>query len=191
MFIITTSRLQQLLLTRHCTILFTILFDCITTLTLSSEVVIWFVSSHDHIRTYFLFSEVTCKQRNKEMGWTPVVHTCHLSYLRGWDWEDHGSRPAWSNSLQDPISKMTKAYRTMCGTQMVECLLCKHDTLSSNSSLHTHTHTKKQSKGRVTSYLSSSLMLLTLIWTYIVKFFLSHWPTPWFWNVQRPPAPVT
>jgi hypothetical protein len=27
-----------------------------------------------------------------------VPHTCNPSYLGGWDWKDHGSRPAWANT---------------------------------------------------------------------------------------------
>jgi hypothetical protein len=35
----------------------------------------------------------------------PMAHTCNPSYLRGWDQQDHGSKPAQANSLWDPISK--------------------------------------------------------------------------------------
>jgi hypothetical protein len=34
-----------------------------------------------------------------------VAHTCNLSYLGGRDQEDQGSKAAWTNSSQDPISK--------------------------------------------------------------------------------------
>jgi hypothetical protein len=37
--------------------------------------------------------------------WAPVTHTCNLSYSEGGDQEYYGSKPAWANSLQDPISK--------------------------------------------------------------------------------------
>jgi hypothetical protein len=43
------------------------------------------------------------------MCWAPVAHTCNPNYLGGWNWEDHGSRPAWAKSLQDFISKITRA----------------------------------------------------------------------------------
>jgi hypothetical protein len=34
-----------------------------------------------------------------------VAHACNPSYSEGRDQKDCGSKPAWSNSLQDPISK--------------------------------------------------------------------------------------
>jgi hypothetical protein len=37
----------------------------------------------------------------------PVAHACNPSYSRGRDQEDHGSKPAQPNSLQDPILKKT------------------------------------------------------------------------------------
>jgi hypothetical protein len=51
--------------------------------------------------------------------------------------EDHSSRPAQANSLGDetPISKITRAKWTGSVAQVVEKLLCKHEALSSNSSL--------------------------------------------------------
>jgi hypothetical protein len=36
-----------------------------------------------------------------------VAHTCIPSYSGGRDQEDLGSKPAWANSLRDPISKKT------------------------------------------------------------------------------------
>jgi hypothetical protein len=38
----------------------------------------------------------------------PVAHTCSPSYSRGRNQEDHGSKPAQANSLQNPISKKKK-----------------------------------------------------------------------------------
>jgi hypothetical protein len=35
----------------------------------------------------------------------PMAHTCSPSYSGGRDQEDHSSKPARANSLQDPISK--------------------------------------------------------------------------------------
>jgi hypothetical protein len=43
------------------------------------------------------------------LSWAPMAHVCDPSYLGGRDREDHGLRPAWANSLQDPISKITRA----------------------------------------------------------------------------------
>jgi hypothetical protein len=34
-----------------------------------------------------------------------VSHACNPSYLGDRDQEDHGSKPAWANSLRDPILK--------------------------------------------------------------------------------------
>jgi hypothetical protein len=36
-----------------------------------------------------------------------VVHTCNPSYSGDTDQEDRGLKPAWANSLPDPISKKT------------------------------------------------------------------------------------
>jgi hypothetical protein len=38
-------------------------------------------------------------------SWASVAHACNPSYSGGRDQEDHGLKPAWANSLQDPISK--------------------------------------------------------------------------------------
>jgi hypothetical protein len=34
-----------------------------------------------------------------------VAHTCNPNYSGGRNQEDHSSKPAWENSLRDPISK--------------------------------------------------------------------------------------
>jgi hypothetical protein len=34
-----------------------------------------------------------------------MAHICNPRYLGGRDQEDHGSKPAWANSLWDPIEK--------------------------------------------------------------------------------------
>jgi hypothetical protein len=39
------------------------------------------------------------------MSQAPVAHVYNHSYSRGKDQEDHSSKPAWANSLWDPISK--------------------------------------------------------------------------------------
>jgi hypothetical protein len=36
-----------------------------------------------------------------------VAHTYNPSYVEGRDQEDHGSKPAWANSSQGPISKIS------------------------------------------------------------------------------------
>jgi hypothetical protein len=54
-------------------------------------------------------------------------------------------RPDWANSLQDPISKITRAKWTGGVAQAVEGLLCKHEVLSSN-----HSSIKKKKKGSMT-----------------------------------------
>jgi hypothetical protein len=35
-----------------------------------------------------------------------VAHACNPTDLEGRDQEDHGSKLAWANSLQDPVSKL-------------------------------------------------------------------------------------
>jgi hypothetical protein len=87
-----------------------------------------------------------------------VPHTCNLSCLGGWDWEDWGSRPAQANSSQDFISKITRAKQARGIAKVVEYLLCKSEALSSNSS-----STKKRKKNILTfSSLPSR-------WTFQVK----------------------
>jgi hypothetical protein len=57
----------------------------------------------------------------------PVI----LATLGGWDWEDHGSKPALANSLQDHISKVTRKMNWRVA-QVVQHLLCKSEALISN-----------------------------------------------------------
>jgi hypothetical protein len=45
------------------------------------------------------------KKKQKHLTQALVAHTCNPSYSGGRDQEDFGSKPAWTNSLQDPISK--------------------------------------------------------------------------------------
>jgi hypothetical protein len=68
------------------------------------------------------------------MDQAPVAHTCNSSYLGDWDWENHGSKPAWANSLWDPISKISGAKCVRGMPQAVECLLCNREALNSNPS---------------------------------------------------------
>jgi hypothetical protein len=49
-----------------------------------------------------------------------VAHVCNPSYLEHWNWKDPGSRPAWTNSSQDPISKITRTKRTGDAAQAVQ-----------------------------------------------------------------------
>jgi hypothetical protein len=60
----------------------------------------------------------------------PVAHTCNPSYLGSWDQKEYGSTSAQANSSQDLISKITRAKRTGGLAQVVDCLLCKIETLS-------------------------------------------------------------
>jgi hypothetical protein len=65
----------------------------------------------------------------------PAAYTYNPSYSGGRDQEDHCSKPAWANSLRDPISKIPNTKNRPSGVrQVVECLTSKHETLSSNSS---------------------------------------------------------
>jgi hypothetical protein len=41
----------------------------------------------------------------KIYSWVLVAHTYNSSYSGGRDQEDHSSKPAWENSLIDPILK--------------------------------------------------------------------------------------
>jgi hypothetical protein len=45
---------------------------------------------------------VTAQAKILSLSQVLVTHTCHPSFLEGWDQEDHGLRPAWANSLRDP-----------------------------------------------------------------------------------------
>jgi hypothetical protein len=64
--------------------------------------------------------------------WQSGTSGCSPSYLGGLEWEDCGVRIAQANSLQDPISKITRAKWTGGMPQAVEHLLCKCEALSSN-----------------------------------------------------------
>jgi hypothetical protein len=76
----------------------------------------------------------------------PVAHACNPSYLGSWDWEAQVSSPAWANISQDSISKIIRAKWTGGMAQAVKHLLCKQESLSSNSS-PTPTPQKKNEKG--------------------------------------------
>jgi hypothetical protein len=62
----------------------------------------------------------------------PVAHAYNPSYSGSRDQEDHNSKPAWVNSSQDPILKIPNTKRAGRVAQVVDCLLNKCETLSSN-----------------------------------------------------------
>jgi hypothetical protein len=64
-----------------------------------------------------------------------LAHICNLSYMGGGDQEIRRLRPACTNSLQDAISKITRAKPAGSVAQAVKYLFCKHKALSSNPSL--------------------------------------------------------
>jgi hypothetical protein len=70
-------------------------------------------------RLCFFFCEMS--------GRAPVACTCNPSYLGDLDQEEHSLRPAWVNSLQDHISKITRAKWTGGVAQVIESLLCKNE----------------------------------------------------------------
>jgi hypothetical protein len=74
-----------------------------------------------------------------------VAYTCNPSYSGGRDQEDHSSKPAWTNSSQDPILKIFDTKKGWCMAQVVESLPSKDDTLISSPST-----TKKKKKERET-----------------------------------------
>jgi hypothetical protein len=53
--------------------------------------------------------------------------------LGGRDKEDRGLNSAQANSWRDPILKISNTKRAGGVAQVVECLLSKHEVLSSNS----------------------------------------------------------
>jgi hypothetical protein len=76
-----------------------------------------------------------------DMRSQPFLKPSHGSYLGDRDQEDRGLRPAWANSSQDSISKITRAKWTRGVAQATKHLICKCETLSSNP-----TSTKKPPK---------------------------------------------
>jgi hypothetical protein len=65
--------------------------------------------------------------------WAPVAHAYNPSYLGSWDQEGCDSRSAWTNSLQELISKTARAKWTGGVAQVVERLLCKCKALRSTA----------------------------------------------------------
>jgi hypothetical protein len=81
-------------------------------------------------------------EKEAEARHSLVTHACNPGYLGGFDQEGRSSKPAWANSSQDPISKITRVKWTRGMAHAVEHLLCKHKALSSNFS-----PTKKREEG--------------------------------------------
>jgi hypothetical protein len=48
-----------------------------------------------------------------------VAHACNPSYSGGRDQEDCSSKPAWANSLKDPIWKKKNHKKRVCGVAQV------------------------------------------------------------------------
>jgi hypothetical protein len=71
-----------------------------------------------------------------------MAHTSNPSYLGGKDQEDCSSRPTRANSCPDPISKILNTKRVGGVAQVVECLLSKHEIVSSNPSTTKNKQTK-------------------------------------------------
>jgi hypothetical protein len=46
-----------------------------------------------------LEAEDSCPNKNHDDSWVLVAHTCNPSDSESIDQEDHGSNPAWANSL--------------------------------------------------------------------------------------------
>jgi hypothetical protein len=65
---------------------------------------------------------------------TMVAHTCNPTYLRGWDQEDWGLRPAQANCSWDPHFQNNQSKWNRDVTQLVAHLLCKFEALSSTLS---------------------------------------------------------
>jgi hypothetical protein len=61
-------------------------------------------------------------------------HACNPAYLESWDPEDHSSRLARKENMQDSISKLTKPKQTRGVARVVEHLFC--EDLSSNPRSH-------------------------------------------------------
>jgi hypothetical protein len=75
----------------------------------SRFMMLWKKSSVIKIKEVLLWLRMTdcCMSNIFISGWAPVAHTCNPSYTGGRDQDAHSSKPAWVNSLQDPILKKT------------------------------------------------------------------------------------
>jgi hypothetical protein len=69
-----------------------------------------------------------------------VAHTYNPNYSGGKDQEDGGSKPAWTYSCQDTVSKIPNTKRADRVAQVVEYLPSKCEALSSNSNITQRTN---------------------------------------------------
>jgi hypothetical protein len=89
--------------------------------------------------------EVIFNYRKKNRSQALLTHACNPSYSGARDQEGHSSKPAWTNSFQDPILKKPSQKKKGGGVdgvvQVIKCLPSKPEALSSNYSA-----TKKKKK---------------------------------------------
>jgi hypothetical protein len=111
--------------------------DYIHIYTLSFSIIVFYI-----FIKYKLYQSHFINIRIKILPRHPLI----LIILATWEteiWRIMVKRPSQANSLQDPISKITKTKWTGGVAQSVECLLCKCRALTSNSS---PTRKKKKNK---------------------------------------------
>jgi hypothetical protein len=85
--------------------------------------------------THFIYAESYFKTF---LSQAPVAHDCTPGYSGGRDQEDHGSKPSWAHSSQDPISKKIHHKK-----MLVEWLNCRPWVQAPVP----HTHTERKAKG--------------------------------------------
>jgi hypothetical protein len=91
----------------------------------------WYSTCQENMKHEF--EPLFHKKKKKELflkviyHWAPVAHAYNPSYSESRDQEDHSSKPAWANSLGDPISKKPSQNRAGGVVQVVESLLSKHE----------------------------------------------------------------
>jgi hypothetical protein len=56
-------------------------------------------------------SNLNLEPDNKNLRLGPLTQACNPSYSGGRDQEDCGSRPAWANSSQNPISEISNTHK--------------------------------------------------------------------------------
>jgi hypothetical protein len=77
----------------------------------------------------------------------PEAHSYNPSCLRGWDQEDHSSRPTWANSLQDQNNQRKMDWK--CGLLYQAYYWFKPQSC----------HKKKKTKAHVVEHLPSKFNL--------------------------------